>query len=109
MPVIFEKGNNMKITIELDNIDYGALVEQLLPLVGDKLSDKDGISNTILAKFLSMPPSVAKSMINLMPQSKKDELAVSLLNKHKETITRKITQTAKDKGFSFKINKFEVE
>ncbi len=99
----------MKITIELDDIDYGALVEKLLPLMEDKIADKDGISNTILAKFLSMPPSVAKSMINLMPQSKKDEIAVSLLNKHKEKITKKITEAAKDKGFSFKINRFEVE
>ena len=99
----------MKITMEINDIDYGAIAEQLLPLVGDKLSDKDGISNTMLAKFLVMPPSVAKSMINLMPQKTKDEILVTLINKQKERIVEKVTETAREKGIFFTISRFDVE
>ena len=99
----------MKITIEIDDIDYGALAEKILHMVGSDFAEKDGLKNTMAAKFLSMPPSVAKSMINLMPKVKKDELAVLLLNKNSRTIAEKITDVAEDKGVSLKIKSIFAE
>ena len=32
----------MKITLDINDIDYGALVEVFLPMVHDKLAEKDG-------------------------------------------------------------------
>ena len=99
----------MKITLELNEIDYGALAEQFLPLVKDKLAEKDGTGAAILSKIAGMPPSIAAKMVDLLPQETKDEIAVMLVNKNKGKIIETIIEYAAKKGLSFRIDDFEVE
>lgn len=99
----------MKITLELSDIDYGALVEQFLPLVRDKLAEKDGAGAAILAKISGMPTSIAVKMMDVFPQETKDEIAVMLVNKNKEKIIETVLEYAAKKGLSFRIDDFEVE
>ena len=99
----------MKITLELNEIDYGALAEQFLPLVKDKLAEKDGTGAAILSKIAGMPPSIAAKMVDLLPQETKDELAVMLVNKNKERVIETVMEYAAQKGLSFRIDDFEVE
>ena len=99
----------MKITLELNEIDYGALVEQFLPMVRDPLAEKDGTGAAILAKVAGMPPSIAAKMVDVLPQETKDEIAVMLVNKNKEKIIETIMEYAAQKGLSFRIDDFEVE
>ena len=49
----------MRITLEINDIDYGALMQQFLPLIRDKLSEQDGAGAAILAKIAEMPPETA--------------------------------------------------
>ena len=99
----------MKITFELNEIDYGALVEQFLPLVRDKLAEKDGTVAAILSKVAGTPPSIAAKMVDVLPQETKDELAVMLVNKNKERVIETVMEYAAQKGLSFRIDDFEVE
>lgn len=99
----------MKITLELNEIDYGALVEQFLPLVRDKLAEKDGTVAAILSKVAGMPPAIAAKMVDVLPQETKDEIAVMLVNKNKEKIIETIMEYAAKKGLSFRIDDFEVK
>lgn len=99
----------MKITLELNDIDYGALVEQFLPLVRDNLAEKDGAGAAILAKIAGMPPAMASKIVNLLPQKTKDEIAITLVNKNRGKIIETVLEHAEKKGLSFKIDGFEVE
>ena len=99
----------MKVTIELNDIDYGALAEILLPLVKDKLSQSEGNGAGIITTIASVPPSIAGKMIDVLPQKTKDELCVMLLNKNKEKIVESIMEYAEKNGVSFKIDNIEVE
>ena len=99
----------MKITLELNEIDYGVLTEQFLPVVRDKLAEKDGTVAAILSKVAGMPPDIAAKMVDVLPQETKDEITVMLINKNKEKIIETIMGCAAKKGLSFRIDDFEVE
>lgn len=99
----------MKIILDINDIDYGALVELFLPMVHDKLAEKDGTGIAILAKIAGMPPSIAGKMIDMLPQETKDEIAVMLANKNKDKIIESVTEYAEKKGLSFRIDGFEVK
>lgn len=52
----------MEITFKINEIDYGALVELFLPMVHDKLTEKDNANLAILTKITGMPSSIAGKM-----------------------------------------------
>ncbi len=99
----------MKISLEISEIDYGALVELFLPMVHDKLAEKDGVGVTILAKIAGLPPAFAGKMIDVLPQETKDEIAVMLVNKNKQKIIETVIAYAERNGLSFHIDDFDVK
>ncbi len=99
----------MKITLELNEIDYGALMEQFLPLIRDKLAEQDGAAAAILSKIAEMPPETAGKMVNMLPQKTIDELVLMLLNKNKEKIVKASTDYARKNGITFRIDDFRIE
>ncbi|MBE6657840.1 MAG: hypothetical protein E7604_05275 [Ruminococcaceae bacterium] len=99
----------MKLTLELTDIDYGALVEFALPLLQGKLAQSDSTAAQMLAKIAQMPPSIAAGMIDFLPQDTKNELAVMLVNQNKDRIIKAVTEYAEKKGLSFRIDSFSAE
>ncbi len=99
----------MKLTLELTDIDYGALVRFALPLLQGKFSSGDGETAQMLARIAQMPPSIAAGMIDFLPQDTKNELAVMLVNQNKDSIVRAVTEYAEKKGLSFRISQFSAE
>jgi len=99
----------MKITLEINYIDYGALMQQFLPLIRDKLSEQDGTGAAILAKIAEMPPETAGKMVNMLPQKTRDELILMLINKNKEKIVSAATEYARKNGITFRVDEFKVE
>ena len=100
----------MKITLEIDDLDYGSVIAALLPMVHEKLERDDGsVSNKILAKLTALPPSIAKKMVNLMPKETQNEIVVLLINKNKEKILDLVTKLAKKKEISVQIGNLEAE
>jgi len=99
----------MKITLDINDIDYGALVEVFLPMVHDKLAEKDVTGPAILAKIAGMPPSIAGKMIDMLPQETKDELVVYLINSNKGKIAELLQNTLANKGIELRIDDIEIE
>ena len=99
----------MKITLEINDIDYGALTAQFLPLVRDKLAEKDGTAMAILSKIAEMPPETAGKMVNMLPQKTRDELILMLVNKNKGKIMDAAEDFAHKNGLHFRIDDFLIE
>lgn len=99
----------MKITLELTDIDYGALVEFALPLLRGKLAESDSAASQVLARIAQMPPSIAAGMIDFLPQDTKDELAVMLVNQNRDRLITAVTEYAEKKGLSFCTSSCSVE
>ena len=98
----------MKITLDINDIDYGALVELFLPIVKEKLAEKGGAGIAILPRI--MPLLIAgKKIIDILPQETKDEIAVMLVNINKEKIMESIVEYAEKKGLSFRIADFDMK
>ena len=105
-----ENGGRMKITLEIDDLDYGSVIAALLPMVHEKFEKDDGsVANKILAKLTALPPSSAKKMVNLMPKDTQNEIVVLLINKNKEKILDVVTNLAKKKEVSVQIGNLEAE
>lgn len=99
----------MKITLEINDIDYGALAELFLPTLHESLEKQDDAGAAILAKLAGMPPALAGKMINMLPKKTKDEIAVMLVNKNKGKVVESVTEYAQKMGVSFRIDDLYVE
>ena len=78
----------LELKILIDDVDYNSLTELLVPLLAEKL-EKDGrggILGGILAGNQDMAVGMARTLLNTMPQEKKDELVVQLLNKNRDKL-----------------------
>ena len=99
----------MKLTVEINDMDYGALIAMMLPIVRDKLAEQDGTAAAILSKLAKLPPDTARKMVNLLPRDTQDEIVVLLLNKNKGRVISAASDYAGKNGLSFRIDDFKAE
>ena len=100
----------MKITLEINDLDYGSVVAALLPMVHEKLEKEDGsVTNKILLKLTAVSPAIAKKMVNLLPKETQNEIVALLINKNKDKIVDLVTKLAEKKEVSLKIGNLEAE
>ncbi len=81
----------IELKILVDDIDYNSLTELLVPLLAEKLEkdSKGGILGGVLSGNRGMAVSMARTLLNTMPQAKKDELVVQLINKNRDKLLQK--------------------
>lgn len=100
----------IEVTLQLDNINYEQIAEQLLPLGLEKLkaTHSEGKLGTFLKMASVLPPQAVSSMLAALPQETKDELIVMLLNTKKDSIIRTAEQYAQKKNLSVEIKDAQV-
>lgn len=100
----------MKITLEIKDMDYGALIAALLPTVHDLIAKEEpSWIHKLLLKLTALPPATVQKMVNLLPKETQDELVVLLIQKNKEKILGAVDKLAKEKNVSFQVDDFTVE
>ena len=100
----------MKITLEIDELDYGALVAARLPTVHEKIGkEESSVTNKIILKLTSLSPAIVKKMVNLLPKETQDEIVVLLINKNCEKLTELLEKLAKEKDISLRIGRLEAQ
>ena len=91
----------LELKILIDDIDYNSVTELLVPLLAEKL-EKDGkgggILGNVLAGNTNMAVSMARTLLNTMPQEKKDELVVQLVTKNRDKLLQKGGELAAKNG-----------
>lgn len=95
----------IKLELELRELDYEALIERVLPLVGDRL---DGHA---LGHLLGSGPAAAMARAALvrMPQEKKDRMAASLVNENADRIAAALEDTAGKNGVRCRVRHVRAE
>ena len=86
----------LELKILIDDVDYNSLTELLVPLLAEKL-EKDGRGG-ILGGILAMAVGMARTLLNTMPQEKKDELVVQLLTRNRDKLLQKGRELAAKNG-----------
>lgn len=99
----------MEITIKISDVDYAAAVDTLLPALADKLSGSSNpIASLALGKAKELSAGAAKAALNALPQSMKDELAATCLNRYSREVSRIIADIAAQKNIPVKVEGVEV-
>ncbi len=94
----------IEVKIKLDNIDYGGAVDLLIPILRMKANEHPELEALIYSLTSSnLAASAAKAAIKALPQSIKDELAVSLVKNYQDKIIGDIKKSANKRGFDFEI------
>lgn len=99
----------MKITLEISELDYGALIAALLPMVHEKIEkEENSVANKILLKLTSLSPTIAKKMVNLLPKETQNEIVVLLINKNRDKILDLVSKKAREKEIALQITNLEA-
>lgn len=100
----------IEIKIKISDVDYGTAVDSYLPAVIEKLGEKEEVKSfaKILGKGGALSAAVARAALAVLPQSKKDEIAVAIIERYKEDIVKNLTEFAAEKGLSFHLEDVEI-
>ena len=94
----------MELRIQIDELDYGEVAAQILPMLPEGV---DGLGGGLLSGA-KKNPALVKGIVNAMPQKKKEELAISLVNRHSDKIMKLITRAAAEQGVTVKVSNLRV-
>lgn len=98
----------MKITLNINNIDYEPIIDQSIPLLKEKAQADNNILLKTISGILSMPGDIPKKMLNALPQETKDELVVYLINSNKGKIAELLQNALTSKGIEVRIDDIEI-
>ena len=73
----------IELKILLDEVDYRSLSEVLIPALAESMAKDGGVLGGMLSQNKELAASMARTVLDKMPQEKKDELLVQLLNRNK--------------------------
>lgn len=97
-----------EIRVVMDELDYDALADVLLPILAGKMEEKGGF-RALLAKNSDALSGLARQWLSSMSQEKKDELLLQLLSDKKEFILTKANEAAARRGLGTKVLGMEVK
>lgn len=90
----------MNIKIQIQEIDYDALAESLYPSFKENISSSNRSSRKLLSGLLNILGETPLKTLSIIPQSKKTELAVFLINHIKEHLMKQLQERLRDTGIS---------
>ena len=98
--------SDMAVDLDVLDIDYGSLVQKLLPLIQDKLAENHDNMANILGKIPAGSPNI---LLGFLPQKAKDDIASYLINKAQDQILRFAMQAAANRSIGLKLADLVVE
>lgn len=96
----------IKLELEVDDVDYDALIENYLPQLSESLRKTNNPVGMLLSN--GMPASLAKKILGGLSPEKKDALAASLLNANRGKITRFVEDSAAKQNVRLTVKKVEA-
>lgn len=101
----------IEIRIDIDDIDYSNIVSKVLPTVREKLSrdSEDNSTKKLLADILKIVGNLPVTMIDVLPQNVKDEMAVSIINNSKNKLIELAENTAEKYDVGVKVYDISAE
>ena len=85
----------IELKILLDEVDYRSLSEVLIPALAESMAKDGGVLGGKLSQNKEL---AARPVLDKMPQEKKDELLVQLLNRNRDKLLEKGRTLAAENG-----------
>ena len=96
----------IKLEIEIDELDYGALAAEFLPRAGEHLRGSGNPLSSLLANGAAGP--MAKAVLARTPKSAKEKLAAELIENNQWKLISVLEQAAAQKGVPLRIGKIHA-
>ena len=96
----------IRLEMIVDDIDYEAVSDLLLPLLADKTKDESRLAGNLLGS--NAVGSLARTMLRAMPQEKKDALVVKTLNGKKDLLMEKAEALLREKSIHLSIKELKL-
>lgn len=98
----------MKITMKIQDIHYGDVAVQALPLLVEKRPTEDTAMNKLLRAIAHLPEDVVYSLFDAIPQQEKNEIVSLLVQENKEKILAYATQFLQEQRIGLTIQNLAV-
>ncbi len=100
----------IEVKILIDDFNYEEAVDLYLPIAAQKLSEREdtGVFSKMVSKNSGISTKVAKAALTVLPQDKKDEIAVTIIEKYKDELAANLVKFAAEKNLSFKLKEMKV-
>ena len=79
-------------------MDYRSLSEVLIQALAESMAKDGGVLGGMLSQNKELAASMARTVLDKMPQEKKDELLVQLLNRNRDKLLEKGRTLAAENG-----------
>ena len=91
----------IRLTVELEDVDFDALIERYLPVIGDQLRQSGNPLGALLSGNGSA--SVAKGLLRSLSREKQEQLAAQLLNGNRDRLAAELEKLAAGQGFRIRV------
>ncbi len=101
----------MKVTVDIEEIDYGAAAKKIMPILqrqAEQSRDRSKIMS-VLSKAAALGGNAAASMMDLLPSDLKNEIVALLVNSNKKKIIEAIENAAKKQEIPLRVGDINVE
>lgn len=98
--------SDLVVQLDILDIDYGSLIQKLLPLIQDKLAENHDNMVNILGRIPAGCPNI---ILGFLPQKAKDDIAAYLINKGQDHILRFAMQAAANRNICLELADLIVE
>jgi hypothetical protein len=89
----------LRLELELNELDYSALAEVLLPLMAEELRQQ----GNPIAGLLSASPEMTKKLLSRLSQGQLDNLAAQAINKNSALMARRAEELGKEQGVGVRV------
>lgn len=96
----------IRLTIELEDIDFDVLIEHYLPVIGSHLRANGNPLGSLLSNGASA--SVAKGMLRALSPEKKEQLAAELINGNRQKLIDSLEKLATSYGFQARVRSLQA-
>lgn len=91
----------LKLEIEIEDLDYLALSDKLIPIASDALKDKDEVISKLVGGKIT--ETTIFMLLSVLSQDKKDGYAAMLINDSKEVIKKALEKKIEETGIEVNI------
>jgi hypothetical protein len=89
----------LHLELELNELDYNALADLLLPLMAEELKK----SGNPISALAANSPAMAKKLISSLPREQLDALAAQAINKNGPLMARRAEELGKEQGVGVRV------
>ena len=97
----------IKMIVKITHVDYEAIAGKVIPAMVERMSSQGKLPEP-LRKLGHMPSAVVSSMLKLLSQSAKDEIAVNLIQSNSQSIIDSANRFMQDRDLPLAVREIQV-